>query len=167
MRPSLGKQRERDEHAQLDRLLDTNKKIVTIVRIKAKLKWTNVDAFPTATTATASTIEYTQRNVSHTQTQMQPLAASPEPKKKLIKMQPQYIVNIWHDIGRIVLDYYIVWLLCCARLINEERGGGDVYNSTNQMKTAADRPSSAHTATKTMKSFFFSPLLLLPSFFVL
>lgn len=44
------------------------------------------------------------------------------------------------------------------------KGGGDVYNSTNQMKTAADRPSSAHTATKTMKSFFFSPLLLLPFF---
>lgn len=38
MRPSLGKQLERDEHAQLDRLLDINKKIVTIVRIKAKLK---------------------------------------------------------------------------------------------------------------------------------
>jgi hypothetical protein len=152
MRPSLGKQRERDEHAQLDRLLDTNKKIVTIVRIKAKLKWTNVDAFPRATTATASTIEYTQRNVSHTQ--MKPLATSPEPKKKLIKMQPQYIVYIWHDIGRIVLDYYIVWLLCCARLINEERRGGCVQQYEPNENSCRSPIERTHCHQNYEKLFF-------------
>ena len=75
-----------ERRAQLDRLLDTNKKIVTIVRIKAKLKWTNVDAFPTTTAATkclTHTVE-TPRRVTRTKEETNKNAA------------PVY--SIWHDV---------------------------------------------------------------------
>ena len=141
-----------ERRAQLDRLLDTNKKIVTIVRIKAKLKWTNVDAFPTTTAATkclTHTVE-TPRRVTRTKEETNKNAA------------PVY--SIWHDTYSIRLLHSLTALL---RPFDQwEKGGGNMYNSTNQMKTAADRPSSAH-CHQNYEKLFFSLLFFFFLFFVL
>ena len=139
-----------ERRAQLDRLLDTNKKIVTIVRIKAKLKWTNVDAFPTTTAATkclTHTVE-TPRRVTRTKEETNKNAA------------PVY--SIWHDTYSIRLLHSLTALL---RPFDQwGKGGGEYVQQYEPNENSCRSPIERTLPPKLWKAFFFSPLLLLPFF---
>ena len=106
---------------------------------------------------------YTTKCFTHTDETPRRVTRTKEETNK--NAAPVYSIYIWHDIGRIVLDYYIVWLLCCARLINEERGGCVQQYEPNE--NSCRSPIERTHCHQNYEKLFFSLLFFFFLFFVL